>query len=80
MPILASSFDSDLSAQSAIGILLISVALALIIVGVIIFKFRILDTKRFGGSRPVGMVMIFFGAIVLAVSILGLVHVNFFMS
>lgn len=79
MPILSNAFNTDVSVQSSIGILLISISLALIIVGIIIFKFRILDTERLSASRITGVVMVLCGIILLAVSILGLIHVNFFM-
>lgn len=77
--VLTGTFENDVSIQTAIGLLLISLSLALVVVGIIIVKFHFLDTARFAASNIVGVMMISGGIILLMVSILGIIHVNFVM-
>lgn len=79
MTVLSTTFNNDVSIQTAIGLLLISLSLALVVVGIIIIKLRFLDTERFAASNITGVIMIAGGTILLFVSILGILHVNFVM-
>lgn len=76
---LANAFETDINVQTAIGLLLISLALALVVAGLLIIKFRFLDSERYAASNIVGVIMIAGGIILLLVSILGVIHVNFVM-
>jgi len=76
---LASAFDSDASIQTAIGLFFVSLSLALGGVGILMIKFRFLDSEKYAPSRILGVIMALSGIILFIVSILGLLHVNVFM-
>lgn len=80
MIVLSDTFDTDVSIQTAIGLLLISLSIALIIIGILIIKFKILDTGRLFPSNIIGAIMVVGGIALLLASILGIIHVNYFME
>jgi len=69
------SFETDASVQTAIGLLFVAFGLAMIVVGLLIYKFKFLDTPRFSASRVIGTALMAVGGLLLLVSAIGLIYV-----
>lgn len=70
------NFETDASVQTAIGLLFVSFSIALIVVGLLILKFKFLNTSRISASGYVGVALVAIGVLLLLVSIIGLIYVS----